>query len=126
MTSASEDSSLLVVPNTISSKPWHLTFCQQFEELFIWRNGIRLKAKSGCSVGPVKTLSVLDEVDRTVTVSYEVYIINHYDNNTHHYPVLQSPAAAYIGKLPVFTCSLQDWMVAISAISFTVVWKTST
>ena len=69
MTSASEDSSFLVLPSAISSKAWHLTFCPQFKELFIWRNGMRLKGKSGSSIGPVKTVSVLDEVDRTVTVS---------------------------------------------------------
>ena len=69
MTSVS-DSSFLVVPSSTSSKPWHLTFCQQFKELFIWRNGMRLKVKSGCSVGPVKTVSVLSEVEKTVTVSH--------------------------------------------------------
>lgn len=33
---------------------------------------MRLKGKSGSSVGPVKTVSVLDELNRTLTVSLHI------------------------------------------------------
>lgn len=54
---------------TASSKPWHLTYSSEFKEVFIWKNGMRMKLKDGTSGGPVTSVSVLDAADRTITVS---------------------------------------------------------
>lgn len=69
MTSATRSESSFSEPSTASSKPWHLTYNSEFKEVFIWKNGTRMKLKDGNSGGPVTSLSVLDAVDRTVTVS---------------------------------------------------------
>ena len=68
MTSASNEGSLMEL-TTASSKPWHLTYASEFKEVFIWKNGLRMKLKDGTSSGPVTSVSVLDAVDGTVTVS---------------------------------------------------------
>ena len=57
-----------------SSKPWHLTYNLEFKELFIWKNGIRMKLKDGNSGGPVTSVSILSIVDKTVTVSCNVLV----------------------------------------------------
>jgi hypothetical protein len=55
---------------SVSSKQWFLTFNEEYKELLIWKNGIRLKLNDGSSGGPVEEVAVHDEVDKTVTVSY--------------------------------------------------------
>ena len=67
MTSVSSETSLLDPVNP-SSKPWFLTFNDEFKELFIWKNGRRMQLKDGSSSGPVSTVSAHD-VDGIITVS---------------------------------------------------------
>ena len=54
MSMSSSSSSTEVVP--ISTKPWSLTYNSLDKEVFIWKNGLRLKV-SGVSVGPVERVS---------------------------------------------------------------------
>lgn len=53
--------------HTVSSKQWFLTFNEG--DLLIWKNGLRLKLKNGCSAGPVKEVEVHNELDKLLTVS---------------------------------------------------------
>ena len=59
---------------SISSKSWNLTYNPEHKEMLIWKNGIRLKLRDGNSSGKVTAISVLDEQDRTVSVSLYVAI----------------------------------------------------
>lgn len=54
---------------TASTKPWLLTYNMEVKEVFIWKNGVRMKLKDGTSSGPVTSVSVLDTAERTITVS---------------------------------------------------------
>ena len=56
---------------SISSKKWFLTFNdhEEYQELFIWKNGLRLKLKNGSSSGPVEKVKVHDEQEKSLTVS---------------------------------------------------------
>jgi len=56
--------------SAVSSKPWYLTFNEEYKELLIWKSGIRLKLKNGCTGGPVKSVAVRDDRRRIVTVSF--------------------------------------------------------
>ena len=57
---------------SISSKPWHLTHVNldDLSEIFIWKNGCRMKLKDGTSSGPVTAVTFRNNVDKVVTVSY--------------------------------------------------------
>ncbi len=55
----------------VSSKPWHLTYVDLdgLKEIFIWKNGCRMKLKDGKSSGPVTSVTFRNKVDKVVTVS---------------------------------------------------------
>lgn len=60
--------------SSVSSKPWFLTYIEEFNEVFLWKNGSRMKLKDGSSSGPVTDVSVLDVLANTVTVSF-IYMV---------------------------------------------------
>lgn len=62
--------------STVSSKPWHLTFNQEYGEVFIWKSGVRLKVKDGGTCGAVQSIAVVDEAKRIITVSSSCVVIN--------------------------------------------------
>ena len=57
------------VASTVSSKPWYLTFNQEYGELFIWKSGVRLKVKDGGTCGAVQSVAVADDAKRIIAVS---------------------------------------------------------
>lgn len=68
---ASNHSSVLE-GTTISSKPWFLTFNEEYNELLIWKSGTRLKLKDGSTCGQVRSSAILDEANRILVVSCEL------------------------------------------------------
>lgn len=69
MSSTSIASTSIASATQVSSKPWFLTFNAETRDLFIWKNGIRLKLKEGESAGGVRSASVLSIENKTITVS---------------------------------------------------------
>ena len=53
----------------VSSKPWFLTFNADTNDVFVWRNDVWLRLKDGESTGSVRSVAILSDKDKTVTVS---------------------------------------------------------
>ena len=53
----------------VSSKAWFLTFNADTNDVFVWRNDVRLRLKGGESTGSVRSVTVLSDKEKTVTVS---------------------------------------------------------
>ena len=55
--------------STISNRPWFLTHDPSCGEVFIWRNGCRLKLSENERAECVTEVSVVEEQDKTLLVS---------------------------------------------------------
>ena len=67
MSSASSKSRASASLKSVTHKPWFLTCCNG--EVFAWKNGARLKLRSGQSAGCVNSVAVLSARERTISVS---------------------------------------------------------
>ena len=61
------------VPRTISSSPWWVTHSRETDDVFLWKNGERLKVLDGDvprSAGPVTNASHIEDAPGAVLVSH--------------------------------------------------------
>lgn len=69
MAGNSSNSSSSFNSGQVSSKPWFLTYDKDNKDIFLWRNGSRLKLNGNQSAGSVSDVSVADESERVLMVS---------------------------------------------------------
>lgn len=64
---------------TVSTKPWFLTYIEAESDVFVWKDGVRMKLRNGDSAGTVvsvspadgiRTGSVITQVARSITLLY--------------------------------------------------------
>ena len=53
----------------VTSKPWFVTFNEENDDVFVWKNGLHLKLANGKSAGCVREVCVLNQEDKTISVS---------------------------------------------------------
>ena len=53
---------------TVTSKSWFLTLNEDGGDVFVWKEGTRLKLKNGQSAGRVRAVFVLSAEEKSVTV----------------------------------------------------------
>ena len=60
---------------SISASPWCITYCKETEDVFLWKNGERLKlieGESSRSAGPVKKISPIEKSPGALLVSQRI------------------------------------------------------
>ena len=62
------------IASHVSTKPWFLTFSEETRDVFVWKNGMRLQLHEGESAGGVRSVSVRNVKDRTITVSFAILV----------------------------------------------------
>ena len=62
MSFVSQNSSTANTSGTVSSKPWFLTYNADESDVFVWKDGARMKLKNGDSAGSVVSVSASDGI----------------------------------------------------------------
>ena len=78
MSFVSQNSSTSSTSMTVSSKPWFLTYNVDDSDVFVWRDGVRMKLRNGDSAGTVVSVSVSDGILTVSTESVSMSTIYYY------------------------------------------------
>ena len=63
------DSSNAKAARTVTLKSWFLTLNEDGGDVFVWKEGGRLKLRNGQSAGRVRAVSVLCAEEKSITVN---------------------------------------------------------